>query len=70
MGRTTQTEGLESSVLMELTGKEAKQKNTFYYSDCFFFLAAPGLSCGIWDLVSRPGIKPRPPALGTQSLSH
>ena len=32
-----------------------------------FFLAAQGLSCGIWDLVPRPGIKPRPPALGTQS---
>jgi len=30
VGRTTQTEGLESSVLKELTGKEAKQENTFY----------------------------------------
>ena len=28
------------------------------------------LSCGMWDLVSWPGIKPRPPALGGQSLSH
>ena len=30
----------------------------------------PGLSCSMWVLVSQPGIKPGPPALGTQSLSH
>ena len=24
----------------------------------------------MWDLVSRPRIKPWPPALGTQSLNH
>ena len=28
------------------------------------------LSCGMWDLVPRPGIKPGPPALGAWSLSH
>ena len=28
------------------------------------------LSCGTWDLDPRPGIKPRPPALGALSLSH
>ena len=28
------------------------------------------LGCGMWDLVSRPTIESRPPALGTQSLSH
>ena len=28
------------------------------------------LSCSIWGLVQRPGIKPRPPLLETQSLSH
>ena len=27
-------------------------------------------SCGMQDLVPRPGIKPRPPALGVQSLSR
>ena len=26
------------------------------------------LSCGIWDLVPWPGIEPRPPELGAQSL--
>ena len=26
--------------------------------------------CSMWDLVSRPTIKPRPPALGPQSLGH
>ena len=29
-----------------------------------------GLSCGMWDLVPWPGIKPRPLALGAQSLTH
>ena len=28
------------------------------------------LSCGMWDLVPWPRIKPRPPALGAWSLSH
>ena len=28
------------------------------------------LSCGLWDLVPRPGIEPRPPALGARSLTH
>ena len=28
------------------------------------------LSCSMWDLVPRPRIKPRPPALGAWSLSH
>lgn len=27
------------------------------------------LSCGVWDLVLRPEIAPRPPALGAQSPS-
>ena len=27
-------------------------------------------SCGTWDLVPRPGIEPRPPVLGVQSLNH
>ena len=35
------------------------------------FIAAPWIfSCGMWDLVPRPGTKPKPPALGVQSLSH
>ena len=32
--------------------------------------ACATLSCGMWDLVPWPGIEPRPPALGAQSLSH
>ena len=28
------------------------------------------LSCGLWDLVPRSGIKPGPPALGAWSFSH
>ena len=34
------------------------------------FLAAPGLSFGMQDVVPWPGIKPRPPALGAWSLNH
>ena len=29
-----------------------------------------GLSCGMWDLVPRPGIEPRAPALGVRRFSH
>ena len=36
----------------------------------FFFLAAPGLSFSMQDLVPWPGIKPRPPALGAWSLNN
>ena len=36
----------------------------------FIYLAALGLSCGMWDLVPWPGVEPRPPALGVWSLSH
>ena len=42
-------------------------------SNNFFKLnnqASLGLSCGIWDLVPWPGIKPGPLALGMHSLSH
>ena len=35
----------------------------------FIYLAMLGLSCSMWDLVSWPGIEPRPPALGVWSLS-
>ena len=33
-------------------------------------LAALGLSCSKWDLVSRPGMEPGPPPLGARSLNH
>ena len=34
-------------------------------------VAACGIfSCGMWDLVPWPGIKPGPPELGARSLSH
>ena len=31
----------------------------FKYLFLFIYLAAQGLSCGMWDLVPQPGIKPR-----------
>ena len=36
----------------------------------FIYLAALGLSCSIRDLVPRPGIEPRLPELGAQSLNY
>ena len=41
-----------------------KKKKTFIY------LAALGLSCGMWELVPRPGMVHGPSALGAWSLSH
>ena len=48
------------------------KNNLFYFFLIFLFiyLAVPGLSYGMWDLVPWPGIKPRPYALGAWSLSH
>ena len=40
---------------------------SFFLKYLFIYLAAPGLSCGMQALT---GIKPRPPALGMQSLNH
>ena len=34
------------------------------------FAACELFSCGVWDLVPQPGMKPGPPALGARSLSH
>ena len=50
----------------------------YFFKNVFLiYLAALGLSCGIWtlscgmwDLVPWPGIEPGPPALVVQSLSH
>ena len=36
----------------------------------FIYLAVLGLSCSMWDLVPWPGMEPKPPALGAQSLSY
>ena len=42
-----------------------------FVASCRIFPVAPGLSsCGMWNIVSWPGIEPRPPTLGAWSLSH
>ena len=62
------------SETMLLTPEESKERRTVisltFFFLSFIYLAAPGLSCSTWDLVSWPGIEPRPSALGVQSLSH
>ena len=47
-----------------------KYKRMYKFLKVFIYLAAPGLSYSMWDLVPRPGIESRPPVLGAQSLSH
>ena len=47
-----------------------KKLITFFSFKYFIYLAVPGLRCSMWDLVPQPGIKPGPPALGAESLSH
>ena len=49
----------------------------FFFNIYFIYLAMLGLSCsmrilscGMWDLVPSPGIKPRPSVLGAWSLNH
>ena len=43
---------------------------SLFFFFVFIYLDAPGLSCGMWDLVPWPGIKPGPSALGARSLNH
>ena len=44
--------------------------NKLVYRLFFFFLAVPALSYSMRDPIPWPGIEPRLPALGVQSLSH
>ena len=41
----------------------------FLFKYLFIYLAGLSLSCGIWDLVSWPGMEPRPPTFRAWSLS-
>ena len=41
-----------------------------FFKNLFMYLAVPGLSCSMWDLVLWPGIEPGPPALGVWNLRH
>ena len=43
-----------------------KIKKLFFFLN--IYLAVPGLSCSMWDLVSWPRIEPRLPALGARCL--
>ena len=42
----------------------------FIFLEVCIYLAAPGLSCGMRDLVPWPGIEPGTPALGVRSLNR
>ena len=49
-------------------GQGAEGRRLFFF--LIIYLAAPGLSCSMWDPVPRPGIEPVPSPLVAQSLSH
>ena len=44
-----------------------KQVYFLKYLFLVIYLGMSAVSCGTWDLVPRPQIEPRPPALGEQS---
>ena len=53
--------------------KEELSHQLLFWFVCLFvfiYLAAPGLSCSMRDLVPWPGIEPGPPALEVWSLNH
>ena len=58
--------------LISLKAKPCLYLFLFIYMAVLGIVAAhkQTLTCGIWDLVLRPGIKPRSLALGVQSCSH
>ena len=41
-----------------------------FFSFFKIYVTVTGLSCGMWDLVPRSGIEPRPQALGARRFSH
>ena len=43
---------------------------THTHTHTHIYLVVPGLSCGMWDLVSQLGMEFRPSASGALSLSH
>ena len=51
-----------------------KKPGSFYFSSPgstgIYLFGCVGDTCSTWDLVSRAGFKPGPPALGVRSLSH
>ena len=50
-----------------------RKKNAWWLFSCNIllkFLFMPSLSCNVWNLTPCPGMEPRPPALGAQSLRH
>lgn len=53
-------------LLMGIGVSFLKNKKLFLFPS----FVVPGLNCSTRDLVPRPGIEPRPPALGAQSLSY
>ena len=47
-----------------------KKINLFIWLCQILVAACRVFSCRMWAVVPRPGIEPRPPALGAQNLSH
>ena len=58
---------LVTSYFPQRSFSSPRLKKNFYL---LTYLAASGLSSGMWELVPWPVMDPRPPALGAWSLSH
>ena len=60
-----------SSVRLCATPQKAAHHHYLFSWLCYVLVVAFRIfSCGMWDLVPRPGNKPGPPAFGVRSLSH
>ena len=63
---------LEAAVKLNIKvkGNKGMKDVSFFKKKKFIYLAALGLRCGMWDLVSWPGLEPGPPALGAWCLNR
>ena len=64
------TKGSSESQEENYTLKLFQSSMGFFVCDRIFSCSMLALSYSLWDQVPWPGIKPRPPALGAQSLTY
>ena len=64
--------GPHSSLMLGIHDCTFNLTESYLHIWLHWVLVAAGeiFSCGMWDLVSSPGIEPGPPALGAPSLGH
>ena len=70
MTKTNQNTNQENSVCASHYDAILMFSFFFFFKYLLIYLAVPGLSWGMWDLVPWLGTEHRPPTLGAPSLSH